>query len=130
MADLYVVDTHVLIWYFIGSKRLRPVLKDKIDETRNRNGRLLVPTIVLVEALDVAEKRKVQFDFSQMYLLVRQEPDFEIVGLTSEILDQVIQVKNVPELHDRIIVATARFYDAGILTKDRIILGSGEVQSL
>jgi len=49
---------------------------------------------------------------------------------THEILDQVIQVKNVPELHDRIIVATARFYDAGILTKDRIILGSGEVQSL
>ena len=130
MADLYVVDTHVLIWYFIGSKRLRPVLKVKIDETRNRNGRLLVPTIVLVEALDVAEKRKVQFDFSQMYLLVRQEPDFEIVGLTSEILDQVIQVKNVPELHDRIIVATARYYGVGILTKDRIILGSGEVQSL
>ena len=130
MADLYVVDTHVLIWYFIGSKRLRPVLKVKIDETRNRNGRLLVPTIVLVEALDVAEKRKVQFDFSQMYLLVRQEPDFEIVGLTSEILDQVIQVKNVPELHDRIIVATARYYGVGILTKDRIILESGEVQSL
>jgi len=130
VADLYVVDTHVLIWYFIGSKRLRPVLKVKIDETRNRNGRLLVPTIVLVEALDVAEKRKVQFDFSQMYLLVRQEPDFEIVGLTSEILDQVIQVKNVPELHDRIIVATARYYGVGILTKDRIILESGEVQSL
>jgi len=89
VADLYVLNTHVLIWYFIGSKRLRSALKDKIDETRNRNGRLLVPTIVLVEALDVAEKRKVQFDFSQMYLLVRQEPDFEIVGLTSEILDQV-----------------------------------------
>ena len=118
----------MLIWYFIGSKRLKPALKDKIDETRNRNGRLLVPTIVLVEALDVAEKRKVQFDFSQMYLLVRQEPDFEIVGLTSEILDQVIQVKDVPELHDRIIVATARYYSAGILTKDRIILGSGDIQ--
>ena len=57
MADLYVLDTHVVIWYFIGSKRLRSGLKDKIDETRNSNGRLLVPTIVLVEALDVAEKR-------------------------------------------------------------------------
>ena len=57
MADLYVLDTHVVIWYFIGSKRLRSGLKDKIDETRNSNGRLLVPTIVLVEALDVDEKR-------------------------------------------------------------------------
>ncbi len=63
-----------------------------------------------------------------MYLLVRQEPDCEIVGLTSEILDQVTQGKDVPELHDRIIVATARYYSAGILTKDRIILGSGDIQ--
>ncbi len=130
MADLYVLDTHVLIWYFIGSKRLRSALKDKIDETRNRNSRLLVPTIVLVEALDVAEKGKAQFDFSEMLRLIRQEGDFEIVSFTPEILDKAIQVQDVPELHDRIIVATARFYDAGILTKDRIILESGKIQSL
>jgi PIN domain nuclease of toxin-antitoxin system len=28
---LYVLDTHVLIWYFIGSHRLHPKLKEKID---------------------------------------------------------------------------------------------------
>jgi len=62
VADLYVLDTHVVIWYFIGSRRLRSGLKDKIDETRNSNGRLLVPTIVLVEALNVAEKGRIKFD--------------------------------------------------------------------
>ena len=31
MNTLYVVDTHVLIWYFIGSKRLQKKLKEKID---------------------------------------------------------------------------------------------------
>ncbi|MBI3990376.1 MAG: type II toxin-antitoxin system VapC family toxin [candidate division NC10 bacterium] len=130
MADLYVMDTHVLIWYFIGSKRLKPALKEKIDETRNRNGRLLVPTIVLVEALDIAEKGKVQFDFSEMYRLIREEPEFEIVSFSPEIFKTAIQVRNVPDLHDRIIVATARFYGTGILTKDRLILESGEIQSL
>ena len=64
---VYVMDTHVLIWYFIGSKRL---------------------------------KRE---------------------------LEEVMRTK-IPEIHDRIIVATARFYKAGILTKDRIIFDSGEVE--
>ena len=128
MVDLYVVDTHVLIWYFTGSKRLKLALKEKIDETRARNGRLLVPTIVLAEALDIAEKGRVQFDFAEMHRLIREKQEFEIVGLSPEIFNAVVQVQNIPELHDRIIVATARFYGAGILPKDRVILESGEGQ--
>jgi len=130
MANLYVVDTHVLIWYFTGSKRLKPALREKIDETRAQNGRLLVPTIVLAEALDIAEKGRVQFDFAEMYRVIREEQEFEIVSLSPEIFNTVIQVQNIPELHDRIIVATARFYGAGILTKDRVILESEEERSL
>jgi PIN domain nuclease of toxin-antitoxin system len=130
MATLYVIDTHVLVWYFIGSKRLTPALRQKIDETRHQNGRLLVPTIVLAEALDIAEKGRVDFDFSEMYRYIREEPEFDIIGFSPEIFNTIMQISNIPELHDRIIVATARFYGTGILTKDRIILESGEVQGL
>ena len=129
MADLYVVDTHVLIWYFTGSKRLTPALRQKINDIRNRNGRLLVPTIVLAEALAIAEKGKAEFDFTEMQRIIREEPEFEVISFSPEIFQTVVQVHNVPELHDRIIVATARFYGAGILTKDREILESGEVKS-
>ena len=130
MADLYVIDTHVLIWYFTGNKRLKPALREKIDDIRNRNGRLLVPTIVLAEALAIAEKGKVEFDFAEMQRIIREEPEFEVISFSPEIFHTVVQVHNVPELHDRIIVATARFYGAGILTKDREILESGEVKHL
>jgi PIN domain nuclease of toxin-antitoxin system len=127
---LYVIDTHVLIWYFIGSKRLRKGLKEKIDETRNQGGRLLIPTIVLAEALDIAEKGRVEFDFADMYRLIKEESEFEIVGFGSEIFDEAIKINDVKELHDRIIAATARFYQVGILTKDKIISESGQVQTL
>ncbi len=124
---LYVLDTHVLIWYFIGSKRLHKDIREKIDTTRNQSGRLLVPTIVLAEALDIAEKGRVELDFSEMYRLIQEEPEFEIVGFGSEIFDEAIRIKEIKEIHDRIIVATARFYHVCILTKDRIISESGEV---
>ena len=127
---LYVLDTHVLIWYFIGSRRLRGELKELIDETRRQGGRLLVPTIVLAEALDVAEKGRVGFDFAEMYRLIREEPEFEVIGFSPEIFDEAMGVEGIQEIHDRIIVATARFYRAGLLTKHRIIRESGEVEVL
>jgi len=127
---IYVLDTHVLIWYFIGSKRLRRELKERIDETRCRGGCLLVPTIVLSEALDVAEKGRVELDFAEMYRLIQEEPEFEIVGFGSEVFEEMMRVRGIQEIHDRIIVATARFYGVGVLTKDQIIRDSGEVEAL
>lgn len=127
---LYVFDTHVLIWYFIGSRRLRVELKERIDETRRQGGRLLVPTIVLAEALGVAEKGRVIFDFAEMYRLIREEPEFEVIGFSPEIFEEVMGVEDVQEIHDRIIVATAWFYRAGLLTQDRIVCESGEVEVL
>jgi hypothetical protein len=46
---------------------LKPALRQKIDETYHQDGRLLIPTIALAEALDIAEKGRVDFDFSEMY---------------------------------------------------------------
>jgi len=130
MPEIYVLDTHVLIWYFIGSKRLKRQFKERIDATRDQGGRLLVPTIVLSEALDIAEKQKVEFDFPKMYSSVREEEEFEIIGFSPEIFEETVRMKEISEIHDRIIAATARFYGAGIMTKDRIMRASGEVETL
>ena len=127
---LYILDTHVLIWYFIGSNRLHPKLREKIDTIRTQGGRLLVPTIVLAEALDIAEKGKVEFEFNRMYRLIVEEPEFEIIGFGFEIFEEAMKIKGVKEIHDRIIVASAKFYEVGVLTKDKIINNSGEVETL
>jgi len=130
MDTLYVVDTHVLIWYFIGSRCLQKKLKEKIDGVRNLGGRLLVPTIVLAEALDIAEKGRVDFDFHAMYQKILDEPEFEIVGFSPGIFEEVVHLKNVKEIHDRIITATARFYRVGVLTKDKVINESETLEPL
>ena len=81
---------------------------------------MLIPTIVLAEALNIAAKERVVFDFQQLYQLVRDEPEFEIAEFGVEIFDETLRVSAVPEIHDRVIVATARFYGADLLTKDGI----------
>jgi PIN domain nuclease of toxin-antitoxin system len=124
---LYVLDTHVLVWYFTGNARLSSEARDLIDNVRQQGGRLLVPTIVLAEALNIAAKGRVVFDFQQLYQLVRDEPEFEIVEFGLDVFDETLRVSAVPEIHDRIIVATARFFGADLLTKDGVIRSSGEV---
>lgn len=130
MPEIYVLDTHVLIWYFIGSKRLKSPLLEKIDQVRNQGGRLLIPTIVLSEALDIAEKNRVKLDFPGMYKRIQNEEEFEIIGFSREIFEETRRIEKIIEIHDRIITATARFYESGLMTKDRIIQESGEVETL
>ncbi len=126
----YVLDTHSLIWYFTGSKKLSRRAKEAIDDCISKGGRLLVPTIALSEALDIAEKGRVEFDFQKMYQVINDNPVFQIIGFGASIFDETLEIRNIQEIHDRIIVATARFYSADIITKDRIIRSSGEVESL
>jgi len=90
----YLLDTHTLIWYFTGSARLKKKAREVIDDCRNRGGKLLIPTIVLSEALDIAEKGKAEFDFAKMYKLIQTEAEFEIIGFSPEIFvtkDQIIR---------------------------------------
>ncbi len=130
VEKLYVVDTHTLIWYFTGNSRLPERQKALIDTVRNQGGRLLIPTIVLAEALNIAEKNRVIYDFDAMYRIIQAEAEFEIVAFTNEIFATAIQVKDQDGIHDRLIVATAKFYAAGMLTKDRVIRSSGQVDIL
>lgn len=63
-----------------------------------------------------------------MYQLIKDDQGFEIISFTVEIFDETVRIKAIKEIHDRIISATARFYDTEIITKDRIIKHSGEVE--
>jgi len=87
MTELYALDTHILIWYFIGSKRLPKKAKEIIDRCLAGNGFLLIPTIVLSESLDIAKKGKVEFDFHVMYRLIKIEPAFEIIEYSQDIFE-------------------------------------------
>lgn len=126
----YVLDTHALIWYFTGSRKLSRKAKEVIDDCISEGGKLLVPTIVLSEALDIAEKEKVEFDFQKMYQLINDSPVFQVIGFGASIFDETLEISDIKEIHDRIIVATAKFYSADVITRDRIIRSSGEVESL
>jgi len=61
-------------------------------------------------------------------LLKSRNYQFEPLGL--EILKTASQINDIPELHDRLIAATARYFNIPIITNDPDIMSSKFVECL
>jgi PIN domain nuclease of toxin-antitoxin system len=123
----YVVDTHALVWYLTQDRRLGSLARQILDDD---NARLIIPAIVLAEAKHIADRKRVPLAFQQVLEHVTSSANMEIFPMDFAI------VKLLPDnqdIHDAIIVATARFCkdffeeEIAILTSDISMTESGLV---
>lgn len=121
MASKYIVDTHALIWYLQGNPKLGPDARLILDDPESD---LTVPLIALAEAVDIVDKGRTKIpDVTILLNRVLSDPRIVLQPLNLEILQTSLQARAVPEMHDRLIVATGLFLrqfgdDVAILTKD------------
>ncbi len=125
----YVADTHALLWYLTDDNRLSKVANEVFEETERGEHLIIVPTIVLVESLDVIEKKRVAYDFDLVLRSIGDNENYIVWDLDLEVVKQIVIIKNIPELHDRIIVAIAKICEAGLITKDGEIADAKEVKT-
>jgi predicted nucleic acid-binding protein len=62
-SELYVVDTHALLWYLAEDKSLGKKAKKVLDRSDKGDVDIVIPTTVLAEALFITEKHKVDLEF-------------------------------------------------------------------
>ena len=130
MAHKYIIDTHALIWFLEGNKRLSQPAKTVMTEAESE---MVLPLIALAEAALIIEKGRTTIpDVSQFLAKVYADPRIEIYPLTIEIFQRSLTPEGVkiPELHDRFIVSIGlHLQDLGhaveIITKDEAITDSG-----
>jgi len=119
LTDRYVVDTHALVWFLAGDRRLSPNARRVLRSAQADEVIVLVSTIVLAEVLYIAEKKRVPVDFPELLNRMRGGGGYQIVDFDLAVL---LEMRNLPqalELHDRALAATALVYDAALITKDR-----------
>lgn len=128
---LYIIDTHALLWYLTDDKRLGGSASRILDDSKIR---LLVPSIVVAEALFILEGKPNLYTLSVSTLMqeVEKDPRMEVVALDWEILVKTLECSAISEMHDRQIVATAMIaqkagFDIAVLTRDSNISDSGLV---
>lgn len=128
MATQYVLDTHALIWHLESNERLGSEARKILDDPGSS---LVLPIIALAEAIFIVEKGRTAIP-TPLDLIedVYQDTRIEVLALTRDIVDESLSLTAIPEIHDRLIVATGVYLQSlgetvEILTKDNeIILAS------
>lgn len=123
-----VLDTHALIWLLTGNERVKPVVRQEIDNASFAGGVHVCAISLWEVAMLVAKDRLTLLrDVGDWIDDVVAHPGLTIVPLAPEIA--VASTRLPGEIHrdpaDRIIVATARTLGARLVTADRALLEYG-----
>ncbi len=119
----FLTDTHALLWHFTDSPKISPKAKTIFAKCEKGDCIIFIPSIVIAECLSIFDKKKIIFDFKALFNSIRKSENYVIIPLNHKVLLQMIDAKEVSELHDKIIVATARLLDATLITKDALLRG-------
>jgi PIN domain nuclease of toxin-antitoxin system len=126
MNDPIVLDTHPLVWYYVSSPSLSVVARRMIDEAFLGERTVLVPTVVVTEAIGVDAKHHLRIDF-RAFLEDLAGTGFRLLPFDEPVLRRYLTITPRLDIFDRMIVATALVYNASVVTRDEKIVASATV---
>jgi len=125
---IHVADTHALVWFLEGDRRLSRRAREALSDTRVD---IVIPTIVLAEVADLYNKDRIDVNVDEVLASVARAARSTIYPLDLPV------VQHFPSglgIHDAIIVATALTLrdtlheSVAAVTKDAEITASGLVE--
>jgi PIN domain nuclease of toxin-antitoxin system len=123
----YVTDTHAWIFYLLD--KLPKKVNNIFISVEKGSDIMFIPTISLAECVYLVETGKIALDYKELFNKFEISNNFIPVSLNLEIVKMLPEIK-LPELHDRIIVATAKILGAKLITKDKDIVESRLVETI
>ena len=117
----FVTDTHALLWWFTDSPRISSKASEIFQKCERGENVVFIPSIVIAESLSIFDKKRISFNFKNLFKKIHTSENFVLIALDYPILQAMVALKQVPELHDKIIVSTAKYLKLPIITKDKTL---------
>ena len=117
----FVTDTHALLWWFTDSQRISLKASEIFQKCERGENVIFIPSIVIAESLSIFDKKRISFNFKNLFKKIHTSENFVLIALDYPILQQMVAFREVPELHDKIIVSTAKYLKLPIITKDKTL---------
>ncbi len=114
----YLLDTVSLVRYLTDSGKVSKKVKSIFERAEQGEHKFIISTISLMEILYLSEKNRISIELDEVVEKIRASTMYNVVSLSPEI---VLTAKNVKfyELHDRMILATAKYLDIPIISPDK-----------
>jgi predicted nucleic acid-binding protein len=124
----YVTDTHSLLWYPYDVPHLGPDAQAAFEDIGTGDAVLLIPAIVLAEVVYTVERRRHDIDVIEALDRIAEADNFQVLPFDLDGARSLVTLTDIPEMHDRMIVAAARVYGAPLITRDEEIRQAGVVE--
>lgn len=121
---IYVVDTHILIWFLDKNKRLSSVHRNILVD---KSHKFVISSIVLAEIKHLVNREKIDINFEDVIDSLSNAENCVIYPIDEDI------VESMPkgfEIHDSLILATGLVYktilkeDVTLITEDKEMIQS------
>jgi PIN domain nuclease of toxin-antitoxin system len=126
----YVSDTHSLLWHIYDVPRLGPNAKTAFNAVNQGDATLLIPAIVLAEMVYIVERRRHDIDVGETLDQIAKADNFQVLPFDLDGARALISLTEIPELHDRMIVAAAHVFGVPLITRDETIRQAGVVECI
>ena len=128
---IFLLDTHILLWWCHASEKVPQEFLGKIEGEEAAGRRLGISIISLWEIAKLVEKGRVDTAVSldQWFPQLESHPTIEVLPLTGRIIleSQRLGDKFPRDPSDQLIAATARVHGLRLMTVDENIAKSGVV---
>jgi len=114
----YLLDTVTMIRHFTGTGRLGRRAAQILEAVESSNHTLVISVISLMEVMYLSEKNRIQLNLEDALDAIESTSVYMIADLSPEILRAAEKVQFY-ELYDRLILATARWLELGVISSDK-----------
>ena len=126
----FVADTHALLWWFTESPKISLKASEIFEKCEEGENIIFIPSIVIAEALSIFDKRRISFNFKNLFKKINDSENFVLIALDYPIIEKMVALKEIPELHDKIIVSTAKYLKVPIITKDKVLQNLPKIETI
>ncbi|MEO8150160.1 MAG: PIN domain-containing protein [Bacteroidia bacterium] len=114
----FLLDTNIIIRHFSGLGKIGAKAKTVIIQAELNEHNLIVSVISLMEIMYLAEKKRIPVSLKETIEVLKSKSCYTIIELNTEI---IIEAQNVSfyELHDRLLLATAKYLNIPILSSEK-----------
>jgi predicted nucleic acid-binding protein len=88
---------------------------------------IYIPTIVLGELMHIAGAAQIALKFSNVLKQIKSGDNYVTLPLDLPIIEAAAEISARLEMHDRLIVATAKVLNVSLITRDEAITAAGIV---
>lgn len=125
----YLADTVTVIRHFSKTGKIGKRVKAILQGVERGEHHLYISTISLVEIMYLSEKNRIIISLKDTLKIINNALNYSIVDLRSNIV-QLAEHISIPDIFDRLIVATAKFLEIALLTCDKRIIDIDLIQIL